>query len=348
MFKIHDRLISFDQPAYIIAELSANHNGSLERAVRAVHEAKKAGADAIKLQTYTADTLTIPCGNEHFQIKGGTLWDGQTLYELYEQAYMPWEWYPELKKEAESAGIHIFSTAYDPKSAEFLEKMNVPVHKIASFEMVDIGLIKLLAATHKPLIISTGMANLGEIEEAVTAARGAGAESIALLKCTSAYPAPAEEMNIRSIPFLQEKFDTIVGLSDHTMGIMAAVTAVALGARIIEKHFQLMDEQESADSSFSMNPAKFRQMVDAVRTAEKTLGRVSFGQNEAEKASLRFRRSLFTVKKINSGELFTENNIRSIRPGMGLAPKHLSAILGKKALRAIESGTPLSWEYIQR
>ena len=339
--------LGFGSPVYIIAEMSANHNQDFDQAVKILKAAKESGADAVKLQTYTPDTITIDSDKEPFKIKGGTLWDGRILYDLYKEAYTPWEWQPKLKVVADKLKLDLFSTAFDKSAVDFLEKeVNVPIHKIASFEIVDIPLIEYMASTGKPLIISTGMATLEEIEEAVQAARSAGAEQIALLKCTSAYPAPPEEMNLRTIPDMIEKFSLPVGLSDHTLGIAVPIAAVALGACIVEKHFTLSRNDPGLDNAFSLEPDDFKQMVIAVRTVEKALGKVNFEPTEKEKASRVFRRSLFVVKDIKAGEVFTEDSIRSIRPGKGLPPKYLKDILGKKASRNIEKGTPMEWKHI--
>jgi len=334
------------KPVYIIAEISANHNQNYDEAVRIICAAKDAGADAVKLQTYTPDTLTINCDKEYFRIGEGTLWEGRKLYDLYSEAYTPWEWYPKLKDVAKDLNIDLFSTAFDPTAVDFLEEMDVPVHKVASFEIVDIPLIEKMAATGKPLIISTGMATLGEIEEAVVAARGAGAVQIALLKCTSAYPAPPEEMNLRTIPHLAKAFDTPVGLSDHTLGIEVPVAAVCMGACIVEKHFTLSRSQPGPDSAFSLEPHEFAAMVKAIRTAEKALGRVQYGVCELESKSRIFRKSLFVIKDIRAGYIFTEDNLRSIRPGHGLHPRYLKQILGSHAVVDIERGTPLRWNMV--
>ena len=344
--QIGKRRIGPGYPVYIVAEMSANHNQDFEQAVRIPYAAKEAGADAVKLQTYTPDTLTIKSDKEHFRIAKGTLWEGKTLYDLYSEAYMPWEWQPKLKKIADEIGIDLFSTAFDPTAVDFLEEMGVPVHKVASFEIVDIPLIEKMARTGKPIIISTGMATLSEIEEAVQAARKAGATQIALLKCTSAYPAPPEEMNLRTIPHLAEAFGVLVGLSDHTLGIAVPVAAVALGACIVEKHFTLSRDEPGPDSTFSLEPHEFKEMVKAIHVAEKALGEVCYEVTEREAASLVFRRSLFVVKDIKAGEIFTEENVRSIRPGYGLHSRYLRNVLGRRAAQDIERGTPLSWDLI--
>jgi pseudaminic acid synthase len=335
-------------PTYIIAELSANHNQDYDQAVRIVHAAKEAGADAVKLQTYTPDTITIASDREEFRVSGGTLWDGRTLHALYAEAFMPWEWQPRLKKLADELGMDCFSSAFDSTAVDFLEQMNVPAHKVASFELVDIPLIQKMAKTGKPLIMSTGMATEDEIDEALHSARAAGATGIALLKCTSAYPALPQEMNLRTIPEMARRFNVPVGLSDHTMGIAAPVAAVALGACIIEKHLTLSRSAPGPDSAFSLEPHEFKAMVDAVRIAEKALGEVHFGLTGNEQASRSFRRSLFVVQDVQPGELFTEKNVRSIRPGNGLHTRHLKDVLGKSAARSIKRGTPLSWDFVVR
>jgi pseudaminic acid synthase len=346
MLTIGNRRIGAGEPAYVIAEVSANHNRDFTQAVRIVEAAKKAGADAIKLQTYTPDTITIQSSKEYFRVSGGTLWDGKTLYDLYGEAYTPWDWQPKLKQVANDLGMDLFSSAFDETAVDFLEQMGVPAHKVASFELVDIPLIEKMARTGKPLIMSTGMASIEEIEEAVSAARRAGASQIALLKCTSAYPARAEDMNLRTIPELAQRFQVPAGLSDHTMGVAVPVAAVALGASMIEKHLTLSRSTPGPDSAFSLEPEEFKAMVDAVRTAEKALGNVHFGLTEKEHASRRFRRSLFVVKEVKQGQIFDSENVRSIRPGNGLHPRHLKEVVGKRASCDIERGTPLRWELV--
>lgn len=334
------------EPAYIIAEMSANHHHDYDQAVEIVHAAKEAGADAVKLQTFTPDVHTLDLQDECFCVKGGTPWDGKTLYALYKETYMPWEWQPKLKEVADDAGIDLFSAVVDPTGVAFLERMGVPAYKIPSFEMVDLPLIGTAARTGKPLIISTGMATLGEIGEAVGAARDAGGKEIALLKCTSAYPAPASEMNLRTIPHLAETFGLPVGISDHTLGTTIPVAAVALGACIVEKHFTLSRARKGPDSGFSTEPQEFQAMVDAIRETEAALGRVSYDLTGHEEASRRFRRSLFVVRDMRKGEKITTENVRSIRPGDGLAPKFLPGVLGKRVKRAVKRGEPLSRDMI--
>lgn len=344
--EVNKRRVGRGHPVYIVAEMSANHNQDFDKAIQILKAAKEAGADAVKLQTYTPDTMTIPCDNEYFQVGKGTLWEGRNLYALYGEAYTPWEWQSKLKKIANDLGLDLFSTAFDPSTVDFLEEMRVPVHKVASFEIVDIALIEHMARTGKPLIISTGMATLAEIEEAVQAARNAGATQIALLKCTSAYPAPPEEMNLRTIPHLAQTFNVPVGLSDHSLGIAVPAAAVALGACIVEKHFTLSRDIPGPDSAFSLEPHEFKEMVEAIRIAEKAVGKVCYKVGKREAKSRVFRRSLFVVKDMKAGEVFTEENVRSIRPGYGLPPKFLKEVLGRRAAYDIKYGTPLSWELI--
>jgi pseudaminic acid synthase len=345
---IAGRRVGLGSPVYVIAELSANHNQDFDQAVRILRAAKDAGADAVKLQTYTADTITLRSDKECFRIAGGTLWDGRTLYDLYQEAFTPWEWQPKLKEVANDLGMQLFSSAFDDTAVDFLEQMKVPAHKVASFELVDIGLIQKMARTGKPLIMSTGMASEAEIVEAVEAARGAGAAQLALLKCTSAYPAQPEETNLRSIPELARRFGCPVGLSDHTMGIAVPAAAVALGACIVEKHLCLRRADGGPDSAFSLEPSEFKAMVEAVRTAERALGSVQFGSGPHEVNSLRFRRSLFVVEDIKKGQMFTKQNLRSIRPGNGLHPRHFQEVLGKRAACDVERGTALNWELVEK
>jgi pseudaminic acid synthase len=345
-FSIGTRKIGLGQPVYIIAELSANHHQDFEQAVRIIHAAKEAGADAVKLQTYTPDTITIQSERECFLIGGGTLWDGRTLYDLYSEAYTPWEWQPKLKQVADDLRIDLFSSPFDATAVDFLESMNVPAYKLASCELVDIPLIEHIAQTGKPIVMSTGMAILEEIDEAVSVARQAGATQIALLKCTSAYPASPDEMNLRTISELARRYDVPVGLSDHTTDIAVPVAAIALGACIIEKHITLSRSHKGPDSAFSLEPDEFRAMVQAVRTAERSMGKIHFGVSAQEESSRVFRRSLFVVEDVKSGEAFTELNVRSIRPGHGLHTRHLAKILGKRSARDIARGTPLTWDLV--
>jgi len=323
---------------FIIAELSANHNGSLQTALDTIKAAKEAGADAIKLQTYTADTITLDCKKEDFIIKGGTLWDGKTLYELYKEAYTPWEWHEKLFDYAREIDIEIFSSPFDKSAIDFLEQFKPSAYKIASFEITDYELIRYAASKEKPMIISTGIATIEEIQDAVDICRSEGNDEIVLLKCTSAYPAPLEEANLKTIPNLAETFDVIPGFSDHTLGITAPVAAVALGAKVIEKHFILDKSIGGPDADFSLDKKEFAQMVRAVRDAEKLLGKVDYSMTEKKQKSRQFARSLYVAKDIKKGEKFTKESIRSVRPGYGMHPKYLKDILGKKATRDYKFG----------
>jgi len=342
---INGRSIGPGQPAYIVAEMSANHGQDYDEAVRILEAAKQAGADAVKLQTYTPNTLTIDCDNEYFRITG-TLWEGRTLFDLYSEAYTPWDWQPRLKEVADRLGLDLFSTPFDDTAVDFLEAMQVPAYKIASFENVDLPLLRRIARTGKPIFMSTGMATLAELDEAVRTIRDAGGSQLALLKCTSAYPAPPGEINLRTIPHLQQAFGVPAGLSDHTLGTAVPIAAVALGACIIEKHLTLSRAKPGPDSAFSLEPAEFKAMVEAVRTAEKALGEVSYTLGQEESKSRVFRRSLFVVRDMKAGEVFTTETVRSIRPGYGLPPKYLKDVLGRRAARDIERGTPLAWTLV--
>lgn len=344
--EINRRRIQPGLPAYIIAELSANHHQNFDDAVKLVHAAKEAGADAVKLQTYTPDTITIRSDQPCFRIGGGTIWDGETLYDLYARAYTPWEWQPKLKELADGLGMDLFSTPFDPSAVDWLEAMHVPAYKIASFELTDIGLIRRVAATGKPIIMSTGMATLAEIEEAVEAARSAGATELALLKCTSAYPSPPEEMNLLTIPHLSQAFGVPAGLSDHTLTVSVPVTAVTLGACIVEKHLTLSRSVPGSDSAFSLEPEEFKAMVEAVRCAGRSMGSVHYGPSPDEEKSRGFRRSLFVVEGVKCGELLSPANVRSIRPANGLHPRYLDEVIGRRATRNVERGTPLSWDLV--
>lgn len=343
---IANRSIGPGHPVYIIAELSANHHQNFEEAVRLVHAAREVGADAVKLQTYTPDTITISSRRKEFQVAGGTIWDGRSLHELYAEAFTPWEWQPKLKEISNAMGLALFSSPFDETAVDFLEEMNIPAYKVASFELIDLPLIKKIAKTGKPIIMSTGMASAEEINEALTAARDGGAPGVALLKCTSAYPSLPEEMNLRTIPELERRFKVPAGLSDHTLGIAVPVASVALGVCIIEKHLTLSRSDGGPDSAFSLEPDEFKAMVDAVRFAEKALGTVHFGPTAREQASLAFRRSLFVVEDMKRGEMFTRQNLRSIRPGHGLHTHHLPQIIGQHAACDIEKGTPLDWKLV--
>jgi len=343
---ISGRQIGLGQPTYIVAEMSANHGHRYEQAVELVRAARDAGADAIKLQTYTPDTLTIDSTTDYFRIGKGTVWEGKNLYELYGEAYTPWEWQPKLKAVAEELGLDCFSTPFDDSAVDFLENMKVPAHKIASFELVDSSLLRKVAVTGKPVIMSTGMATLAEIDEAVRTLREAGCTQLALLKCTSAYPSPPEEMNLRTISHLSNAFGVPVGLSDHTLGFSVPVAAVTLGACIVEKHLTIRRSDGGPDAAFSLEPAEFKAMVNAVRVAEAALGRVNYEVTKNEAASRNFRRSLFVVEDVKSGEVFTPKNVRSIRPGYGLPPKYLPIVIGRQAAQDLTRGTPLSWKHL--
>ena len=344
--RIADREISEQTPAFIIAELSANHGQDFEVAVKTIYAAKEAGADAIKLQTYTADTITIDSNKEFFQVTQGTIWDGTTLYKLYQKAYTPWEWQPKLKQLAEELGLICFSSPFDKTAVDFLEQLNVPAYKIASFEIVDLPLIEYVASKGKPIILSTGIASKEEVAEAVEVCRKAGNNQIALLKCTSAYPTPLDQVNLLTLADIKESFKTVVGVSDHTMSSLVSVAAIPLGARIIEKHFVLDRSIDSPDSSFSLTPEEFKSLVKDVRDTEKILGKVTYELTEKSKRSREHARSLFVVEDIKAGEIFTEKNVRSIRPAFGLHTRNLKEILGKQAKVDIEKGTPLKWELI--
>jgi len=345
--KIADKKIGKENPVFIVAELSANHNHDFEIAAKTIKAAKKAGADAIKVQTFTPDTITINCTDKAFQINDGTLWDGKTLHQLYAEAYMPWEWQPKLKKLAEDKGLVFFSTPFDKTAVDFLEKLDVPAYKVASCEITDIPLIEYIASKGKPVIISTGIATLSDIKEALAACKRMKNKQIVLLKCTSAYPTPFDEVNLINIPDLARKTGTIIGLSDHTMGISVPIASVALGAKIIEKHFILDRKKGGPDAPFSLEPEEFREMIQSVREVEKAIGKVNYKLTKNMKKSRRFSRSLFAVKDIKSGEKFSEENVKSIRPGNGLHPKYLCMILKKKAKRNIKKGTPLRWGLIE-
>lgn len=345
--KIGNKLIGEKNSTFIVAEISANHNGNFERAVSIIKQAAKAGVDAIKLQTYTADTITIDCNNEYFQIKQGTLWDGRSLHDLYKEAYTPWEWQPKLKKIAEEEGLICFSSPFDKTAVDFLEDMNVPAYKVASFEITDIPLIEYMASKGKPMILATGIATLNDIEEAVNACRRMRNDEIAVLKCTSAYPAPFEDMNLKTIPNLEETFGVISGLSDHTLGRTVPIAATALGAKIIEKHFTLCRADGGPDAAFSLEPDELKYMVKSIREVEKALGEVSYELTSKMKKSREHSRSLFVVKDMKKGELLTDKNVRSIRPGFGLHTKYYKDVLGKKVKMDIKKGTPMSWHLIE-
>lgn len=347
-FSIDGTSIGSDWPVYFVAEMSANHANDFDNARKIIEAAADSGADAIKLQTYKPETMTIDSDRELFRIQNESKWSGQTLFELYENASTPWDWQPELQEIAEKNDLDFFSTAFDESSADFLDDLEVPVHKIGSFELVDLPLIKRLASSGKPLIISTGMGTLGEIEDAVETAREAGCEEIILLHCVSSYPADPDTMNLKTINALSETFEVPVGLSDHTRGTNIPVAASTLGACMIEKHFTISRSIESPDSHFSLEPDEFSQMVESVREATRSLGQVKFGDKESGDSELTsLRRSLFVVEDMEKGETLTEDNVRSIRPGHGLAPKHYRTVLGMKLVTDVARGTPLEWKHVK-
>lgn len=337
---INGRMIGSDHFPYVIAEMSANHNGKLETALRLIEEAHKAGADAVKLQTYTADTITLNCDSEEFQIHGG-LWDGKTLYQLYQDAHMPWDWHKHLFEHARKVGITIFSSPFDNTAVDLLEDLNAPAYKIASFEAVDLPLIRYVAGTGKPVIISTGMADVEEIQEAMDAAREGGCKELAVLHCVSGYPAPAEDYNLRTIPDLIDRFGLVVGLSDHTLDNTTAITSVAVGASIIEKHFTLDRSGGGPDDSFSLEPADLATLCQGVKTAWQAMGRVDYRRKSSEQGNVKFRRSLYFVKDMEAGDVITADCIRSVRPGFGLAPKFLSNVLGARVNRKVNIFSPV-------
>ncbi|MBB3063185.1 pseudaminic acid synthase [Microbulbifer rhizosphaerae] len=338
---IAGRRIAIDASPYIIAELSANHNGKLETALSIVKEAKAAGADAVKLQTYRPDTITVDCDSEDFRIRGG-LWDGRTLYELYEEAHMPWEWHKPLFDYARQIGITIFSSPFDSTAVDLLEDLNAPAYKIASFEAVDLPLIKYAASTGKPMIISTGMADADEIEEAITAAHEGGCKQLAILHCVSGYPAPAEDYNLRTILDMKQRYGLVTGLSDHTLDNTTAITSIALGASIIEKHFTLDRSGGGPDDSFSLEPDGLKALCRDSSTAWRALGLVDYGRKSSEQDNVQFRRSLYFVKPLQAGDIITKDAIRSIRPGYGVSPKFYSEVIGKKVLCAVAANTPVT------
>ncbi|MEE0959119.1 MAG: pseudaminic acid synthase [Lachnospiraceae bacterium] len=339
--QLNNHIIGDNNPTYIIAEMSANHAGSINRAKEIIHAAKESGADCIKIQTYTPDTLTIDCDNEYFNVKNGT-WGGEKLYDLYKKAYTPWEWQGELKEEAENIGLDFLSTPFDKTAVDFLEDLGIEFYKIASFELVDLPLIKYVASKGKPIIMSTGMGTLGEIEDAVNTIKQTENNQFALLKCSSAYPAISSNMNLNTMINMKQTFEVPIGLSDHSMGSIGAVTAVAMGANIIEKHFCISRKIENPDASFSMEPEEFSHMVEDIRNVEKAKGIIRYGATEEESSSIVFRRSIFCVEDIKKGELITDRNVRIIRPGYGMKPKYINDILGKHASCDIKRGTPMS------
>lgn len=345
--QIKNRIIGDGHPAYIIAEMSANHSGSIERAKEIIRAAKECGADCVKIQTYTPDTLTIDCDNEYFHIDNGT-WEGENLYSLYGKAYTPWEWQQELKEEADRIGIDFFSTPFDTTSVDFLEDMGVEFYKIASFEMIDLPLLRYIASKGKPIIMSTGMGSKEEIEEALEAIREMGNDQIAILKCSSAYPAISADMHLKTISDMKEAFDIPVGLSDHSMGHLGATTAVALGANIIEKHFCISREIENPDASFSMEPAEFKEMVEQIRQVEKAMGNVYYGISKQEESNIVFRRSIFITKDLKKGDVLSMDNVKIIRPGYGEKPKYLEDILGMQVDRDVACGTPFTFDLLPK
>jgi pseudaminic acid synthase len=342
---INGRQIGSNASPYVIAELSANHNGNIDTAFRIIEEAKKAGADAVKLQTYTADTITLNCASEDFKIRGG-LWDGRTLYDLYEEAHTPWAWHSPLFEHARKLGITIFSSPFDNTAVDLLEDLNAPAYKIASFEAVDLALIKYVANTGKPMIISTGMADAEEIQDAIDAARSGGCKELAILHCVSGYPAPAQDYNLRTIPDMINRFGLVTGLSDHTLDNTTALTSVALGASIIEKHFTLNRNGGGPDDSFSLEPADLAELCRGARTAWEAMGKVDYGRKTSEQTNVKFRRSLYFVKDLKTGDVITADAVRSVRPGFGLAPKHLEALIGMRAKHDIKINTAVSLEVL--
>ncbi len=344
---IGNRVINEDSPTFIIAEMSANHLMDYERAVEIIRVAKEAGADAIKIQTYTADSITLDCDNDYFQITQGTIWDGTTFHKLYETACTPYEWQPKLKKVAEDMGLIFFSSPFDLSAVDFLSEMDIPVFKIASFEINDVPFIRKIAKTGKPIIMSTGIAYMEDIERALKTCKEEGNENVILMKCTSAYPAPYEDANLRTIANMKETFQCIVGLSDHTMGGIVASAGVAVGAKVIEKHLTLRREDGGADAAFSMEPQEFKEMVDNIRIVEKALGKVTYELTDKQKKSRELSRSLFVAKDMKAGECFTAENVRSVRPNMGLHTMYYEEVLGKRVKRDVKLGTPMSWDLLE-
>jgi N-acetylneuraminate synthase len=342
---IAGRRIASDEMPYVIAEMSANHNGNIETAFKLIEIAKQSGADAIKLQTYRPDTITLNCDTDDFRIHGG-LWDGRTLYELYEEAHMPWDWHASLFAHARKLGITIFSSPFDRTAVDLLEDLNAPAYKIASFEAVDLALIKYVASTGKPMIISTGMADSEEIQEAINAAREGGCRELAILHCVSGYPAPAEDYNLRTITDMIQRFGLVTGLSDHTLDNTTAISSVILGASLIEKHFTLDRSRGGPDDSFSLEPRELAALCRGARTAWEAMGRVDYGRKSSEMGNAIFRRSLYIVQDVKAGETLTHDNVHSIRPGYGVAPKHLDAFIGKTVSRDVKRGTPVSWDLV--
>ena len=344
--QIDGRRIAAEAPPYVIAELSANHNGKLETALRIIEEAKQAGADAVKLQTYTADTITLDCDSEEFQIHGG-LWDGKSLYQLYQEAHTPWEWHKPLFEHARKLGITIFSSPFDNTAVDLLEDLNAPAYKIASFEAVDLPLIRYVASTGKPMIISTGMADAEEIQDAVDAAHGGGCKELAILHCVSGYPAPAEDYNLRTIPDMIERFGLVTGLSDHTLDNTTAIASVVMGASIIEKHFTLDRTGGGPDDSFSLEPAELAALCRDTKTAWSALGNVDYGRKSSEQGNVKFRRSLYFMKDLKAGNVITADAVRSVRPGFGLPPKYLESVVGRRLSANVGCNTPVTLDVLE-
>lgn len=344
--KIANREIGNGAPPYLIAEMSANHNGNIEKAFRIIEKAKKAGADAVKIQTYTPDTMTLKSDKEDFKIRGG-LWDGRTLYDLYQEAYTPWDWHLPLFDHARKVGITIFSSPFDNTAVDLLEDLNAPAYKIASFEAIDLALIKYVASTGKPIIISTGMADVEEIQEAIDAARSGGCKDLAILHCVSGYPAPAQDYNLRTIPDMINRFGLVTGLSDHTLDNTTAITSIAFGASIIEKHFTLNRNGGGPDDSFSLEPADLEALCKSARTAWEAMGIVDYGRKSSEQGNVKFRRSLYFVKDLKAGDVITVDAVRSLRPGYGLAPKYLDEIIGRELKQDVSKATAVSWKCFQ-
>lgn len=343
---IAGRRISANDPPYMIAEMSANHNGNIETAYKIIAECKKAGADAVKIQTYRPDTITLDCATEDFVIRGG-LWDGRTLFDLYQQAHMPWEWHAPLFECARKHEITIFSSPFDKTAVDLLEGLNAPAYKIASFEAIDLPLIKYVASTGKPMIISTGMADAEEIQEAIDAAREGGCSELAILHCVSGYPAPASDYNLRTIPDMMERFGTVTGLSDHTLDNATAITSVAMGAAILEKHVTLNRQGGGPDDSFSLEPSELHALCSDIKSAWLALGGVNYGRKSSEQGNVQFRRSLYFVRDLKADDVISLDAVRSVRPGFGLPPKHLAAIIGRRVAHDVRWGTPITWEAIK-
>ncbi|HNX90582.1 MAG TPA: pseudaminic acid synthase [Candidatus Omnitrophota bacterium] len=347
-FRVGNKSVGEDAPAFIIAEISANHGQDFDRAVRTIAAAAECGVDAVKFQTYTPDTITMKSNDKSFRIDE-KLWRGKTLYDLYKEAYTPWHWFKKLKRAAEDHGLVFFSTAFDRTAVDLLEEIDVPAHKIASFELVDIPLIEYAAGTGKPLFMSTGMASIREVSDAVQAAKRSGTKKICLLKCVSGYPARPEDFNLNTIPDMGKRFGAVTGLSDHSLGTVVSVASIPLGAKVVEKHFTLSRKLRTPDNFFSLEPAEMKSLVENVRSVEASLGRVKYGcSSEEEKKNIKYRRSLFASADIKKGEAFTEENVRSIRPAGGLAPKYMRSVIGKKTRIEIKKGTPITWGAVQR